>query len=66
MTTGHTLHVDLRIGEELRVGPNLTLSVQKKSGQRARLKLVLTAPTTVQRAPAAGGGSETGMSDPRK
>lgn len=40
---------DVRPGESLAIGGNIKLRVEEKSGQRARIRLEFTTPTSVQR-----------------
>jgi len=49
VTNGSTLHVDLKVGESLSIGELLTISVEEKSGRRARLRFVFAEPIEVRR-----------------
>lgn len=40
---------DVRPGEQIAIGNGIKLRVEEKSGQRARIRLDFTTPTTVQR-----------------
>lgn len=51
-----TIHVDLRVGQTMRVA-GATITLEEKSGQRARLRIVATPGTDVQ-PPARTGGAE--------
>lgn len=52
--TEKTLHVDLRVGETMTIGA-ARVSLEDKSGRRARLKI--TAPPSLQVDPPARGGA---------
>ena len=40
---------DIRPGEIIAIGENITLQIEHKSGQRARIRLILKEPTTVKK-----------------
>ena len=59
---GNTWFGEVRTGESIAIGDGIKLRVEEKSGQRARIRLDFTTPTSVKRiAPAMANFAKLGV-----
>jgi len=50
--------MDVRVGETVSIGPNVSVTVEEKSGQRARLRFMADESVTIQKVKPASSGAE--------